>query len=683
MDNNNFIYTSNYIRNNIISDSKKTATQINKTNNYNNIEEDIYRQQYIMSKGLTGSSSQKQDIKRISKNDENKNIRISRININSRHRNLESKNILDTQIYYLNSDPINIISKSLQNSELEIIHLNHPFKINDNIVIQGVQTKNITLDNGITFLENNSYVKINHKNHNINFNTNNDMYIEINNFIGDSFNNTEFNNIPINIINGLKKIYSTISKLEIPSNDYYYINTGTTVAKNNITYSLSSIIIIFKDINGINLNLINSNYPININQIYGFQTISKITKNSYTIKLNTNNNISIYGCGGNSVWVSKIIDYIEGYPQNNYYKIALKKTFYNVFKIKLISTEFPNTEKVIKSIPENKKNNAFYWKLRQDGDELYSIELDPGNYSIELLKNKLKEKIELVKRDTLIIKNNNNSYLYDEYNKCNIIIEPNIDLFSIAFFQTIYIKNAIIFKDSSIYSDSSNRLIINHPYHRLEIGNIITIINAVSTNNIPESIINNSFTIEQIIDNDTYQVKLPKYIPLSNNITTNGGDKMGIIYPIKSQLYFDKLDTIGNLIGFRNVGQPNSITKLSFINSNTDLYEYDIINSSTSYLNNSINLSGDNYILMTSPIFKESYNTGLVDNIFAKLLLSGDPGSILFNQFVQLGDIFTIPISSLSEWEVSFYDSSDNLYNFGNVEHSYTLEIYEEINKLT
>jgi len=688
MNNNNFIYTANYLRNNIIPDSKKTATQINKTINYNNIEEDIYNQQYIMSRGLTGigSSSQEQDIRRKVNTSENNNsdqnssisLRISRINIDSRHRNLESKNILNSQIYYLNNNPIDIVK-----NKIIINHKNHPFQINENIILQGVKTQNITLDNGLTFIENSSFIRINHINHNLNFNTINTMNIEITNFIGNTFNNTQFELISTTSINGIHKIYATSSQYEIPSNDYYYINIYPIISQVNITYTLSSITIIFKDINGINLNLLNANYPLNNDQIYGFQTITEITTDSYTINLNINNNISIYGCGSISVWVALIIDYIEGYPQNNYYKIGLKKTFYNVSKIKLISTEFPNTEKIIKSIPENKKNNAFYWKLRNDGDEVFSIELDPGNYSIDLLKTKLKQKIESIKRNTMVITNNNISYSYYENNICNIVIEPEIDFFSIEFFSRIFIPNAIHYKDSSLFDDSISRLIINNPNNRLDIGCKITINNATSTDGIPVDVLNNTFTIEKIIDENTYQVKLPKYTKLTTNIVTNGGSTMSITYPTRSQLLFDKSDTIGDLIGFHNVGQYTSITNFSFINANTDLYISEVLNYSNKYLNNSFNLSGDNYILMTSPIFKESYNTGLVDNIFAKLLLTSNPGSILYNQFIQLGETFPIPIPSFSEWEVSFYDTLNNLYNFGNLEHSYTLEIYEEINKLT
>ena len=99
---NNLIYTTNYLRNNIIPDSKKTATQINK-NIDNNTQDETYNNKFIMNRGLTDKSSNKQlDIKRqnIDTKDLSSSFRISRINIDSRHRNLESKNILDTQIYF-------------------------------------------------------------------------------------------------------------------------------------------------------------------------------------------------------------------------------------------------------------------------------------------------------------------------------------------------------------------------------------------------------------------------------------------------------------------------------------------------------------------------------------------------------------------------------------------------------
>ena len=675
------ILTQNYVRNSINDNYKLSHNKtVSDSTNY-------IPAKNIMSRTLEGGSKIEKDINMVRLNDvkeTNKYTRISRINIDSRHRNKESKNILDSKIQYLGNNPIDLVSNTVNDTDIVIHHDGHTFSINDNIIIQGVKSKTITLDNAITFTAGSSYAKINHINHGINFDTINTMNIEIANFIGNLNNDTDYNNIPINQINGLQKIYAISTSSEIPNNNYYYIYMGSIIAGITDTYNLSSLVITFKDINGINLNLLNANYPISIDQLNGYHTIYYVEPNLYKIKLNLNNNISVYSCGGNSIWIGSILDFIEGYINNNFYKISLKKTFYNVSKIKLISTEFPNTEKVIKAIPSNKQNNMFYWKLQSDGDELYSITLPSGNYSINLLQTSMQTLIEAVKRNTLTIINQNiTTYSYYEYNKCSITLEPRTDTFSIQFLTTIFIPQAITFKAPSYYNDNTARLIINHPNHRLVVNIIITIINATNTDGIPQDVINNSFSIERVIDENTYEVKLPKYNTTSSDLSvTNGGNSMGITFPVKSQLLFNLLDTVGNLIGFRNVGEPNSITNFNYISSNTDLYQYDSIDSTNTYINNSINLSGDNYILMTSPIFKEVYNSGLIDNIFSKLLLAGEPSSILYNQFIQLGEIFTIPIASFSEWEVSFYDADGDLYNFGNLEHSYTLEIYEELDKL-
>jgi len=264
---------------------------------------------------------------------------------------------------------------------------------------------------------------------------------------------------------------------------------------------------------------------------------------------------------------------------------------------------------------------------------------------------------------------------------CDIIIIPENDLFSIEFFTNIYVPYGLVYKSGKYFTDNIDRLIINHPNHRLYIDSVITISGALATNSIHQDAINKSFIIEKIIDENTYQVKLYIYNKQQNvdNKITNGGEGLSIRFPVKSQLLFNYPNTIGNLIGFRNVGNSESITNFNYINNNLNPYIYDKIDTTINYPNNSINLSGNNYILMTSSIFKESYNTGPVENIFAKLLLSGDPGTILYNQFIQIGENIPILILTFSEWEVSFYNSNGDLYDFGNFEHSYTLEIYEEI----
>ena len=612
--------------------------------------------------------------------DKDKEIKISRINIDSRHKNTESKNILEGDVHYLDINPLTIMESNDMETEVIIKHIGHSFKINDNIILQGIKSNVISINNGITFIGNSTFARINHKNHNLNFLSINKMSVTISNFIGNSNGNTTFNNIPTNIINTIHEIYAIKDPKEIVSNDYYYIDMVNVISNFSSTYNLSSIKITFNDINGIHLNLLNANYPIDNNQISGYHTIINVDDNTYTISLNVNNNITIENVGGDKIWVAKVNGFIQGYLSNNNYKISLKKAFRNIKEIRLISTEFPNTEQVIKSSGV-KQNNKFYWKHENDGDTVYSIDLESGNYSISLLQKSMETKINMLKRDPLrIINLNTTKYSFYEYNQCSINIEPRTNLFEIQFFTTIFIANGLSFRSGTNYQDKLSRLIVSHPNHRLIEGNTIQIINAISTNSIPQEVLNNNFTIEKVINDDSYQIKLPIYnISSSNTDITNGGSSMAIKFPIRSQLLFDKSDTVGSLIGFRNVGKENAVTNYGYLNSNMLLYMNDHLSSGRT-INNTINLSGDNYIIMSSPIFNDSFNSGDIDHIFAKILLTDEPGSVIYNEFIQMGQFFNPPLSELSEWHAIFYDANGELFDFGNLTHSYTIEIYEIIN---
>ena len=79
----------------------------------------------------------------------------------------------------------------------------------------------------------------------------------------------------------------------------------------------------------------------------------------------------------------------------------------------------------------------------------------------------------------------------------------------------------------------------------------------------------------------------------------------------------------------------------------------------------------------------ESLSTNNVSGVFAKLLLSDSPGSILFNQYIQLAEFLNKPIKTLNELEFKFYSPSGSLYEFNGIDHSFTLEIYEESTEIS
>ena len=74
------------------------------------------------------------------------------------------------------------------------------------------------------------------------------------------------------------------------------------------------------------------------------------------------------------------------------------------------------------------------------------------------------------------------------------------------------------------------------------------------------------------------------------------------------------------------------------------------------------------------------YTSG-IQSSFAKILLSGNPGDILFNTFVPFnGDVYSksFPINTLNNINVSFYYPDGVLVDFKNINHSFTLQIVEE-----
>ena len=622
--------------------------------------------------------------------------KITRINFDSSNRNINPKNILTGDLIYLNSNPLSFIENS---NKLNIkTPTNHNLKENDRIILQNVVYKTINLKGGFELIKDSNYIKIHHSNHGIKNNeTKNNFLIEISGIIGNFNNNTFLQNIPLALINKTHKLQLFNDDDENGSNDYYYIQIQE-IARSVYIDTTSNIKIIFKSIAGIPLNEINANYPININQINGYLTVSSIISNKeFVIGLSKSALITINNVGGNKIYYSKIKSFIPAYIKPNDYRINLNKTLENITKIKLISTEFPNTEKVIKIYPENTINNKLYFQVLEEGNYIYKISIIPGNYTSEGLAETIKQQIEKVKRinysDNLIIKEPNNVLLEkSEYFSSIVAINQFTDIFSLSLYSVVTIMKGIKVITSG-YTDSRKRIIINHINHGLSVGSSVTLANCISTSLVSSIVLNIEHVIESIQDVNNYIIKLPLHNESSTTDDTGGGSAINILIPITFRLLFNYPDTIGNILGFSNVREENSITPFFFIVYNNIAYEYDYFkdsvgneiffdSSTQSVLNNVIQLSGYNYILMTCNIFNNNESlttTSNIDNIFAKLLLSNSPGSILFNQFIQLADVLKNPIKTLNELEFKFFSPNGELYDFSGLNHSFTLEFYEQI----
>jgi hypothetical protein len=630
-------------------------------------------------------------------------FKVSLINIDSMFRNKSPKNIYTSSINYLPKDPLIFTQDS---TIIEINYPDHGYIENNKIIIQNVEAKSYVLSAGIYLFQNYSYcfININHD-----FTTNyvnllNKLQVEISILNSEILNNKNFyGNIPLNSLIGIFDINlpSIVNQTnEIPQVILTILN-ATTVESLDSSYILIQLPfsyfsyanqyieikdffkISFNDLFGLPINSINADYPINYQKLQGFhEVLSVLNKDTFTIKtgyISLKNGIG----GGNKIQIMKILNTEEGFPDANNYTIILKKNFNNVVRIELVSTEFPFIDYLIKSSGLN-KNNKIYWKHLDDGNHVYSTEIPEGNYDGINLITLLTSNMNAISRITSTAE----EIIYNDF-----LIDYNSFTQEITFtaFKTENIQNSLKVDIITINSIKYFRLTINHPNNLVEMNDLVKISNATAIGIISASNINKSHTVFEINkNNNSYSILLGSIGQLSINstygttLTDKGGGGTKIKTKARVSLLFNYKDTIGNIIGFKNVGQPNAITPYKSKISNFDSYLNNTkLNTVGNLVETSLllNFTGiNNYYLIYLNNFELVNNNSNQLPAFAKILLSGSPGDILYNTFINYPLEFDFPISSLNELKIKISYGDGSLPDFRNIDHSFTLKIIELVN---
>lgn len=272
---------------------------------------------------------------------------------------------------------------------------------------------------------------------------------------------------------GQKVILININGIIDPDN--YLIDTGIYI-DNDFIYKENNYFIDILTYNGIHIKYINASYPISNDVQQGYHIITESSLDYIKIKLKVMTQLIITQTINinNDVLIGNIVKSITGYPGPEFYKIKFK-SYYNIKKIKLVSTEIPNTEMLIKS-NTTYKNNSLYFQILEDGDYIYNINISAGNYDTTSLATEIYNKI-------AAINHNFGSYLTSTlYNsKCIpiITINPSNNLFTMQIMGNIILSSNIVIYNG-LYTDTYIRLNITHPYHNLIIGDKITISGAVN-----------------------------------------------------------------------------------------------------------------------------------------------------------------------------------------------------------
>lgn len=167
------------------------------------------------------------------------------------------------------------------------------------------------------------------------------------------------------------------------------------------------------------------------------------------------------------------------FPRVNQFKTFLGKTYKNVKSIKLMTTEFPNTEGVIKT----NINNKVYWRNEEDIDlglPIYDITIRPGSYTATSLTNELVNKFGLVKRRNGV----------GQFHYFDVKIDLDTDIVT---FRSFIIKD--LTNNPLNTSEGTGVITITSPNHGFANGELVEIIGVKRTAGIPAATLNGSFNI--------------------------------------------------------------------------------------------------------------------------------------------------------------------------------------------
>lgn len=256
------------------------------------------------------------------------------------------------------------------------------------------------------------------------------------------------------------------------------------------------------------------------------------------------------------------------YPNANSFKISLGRQFRNVKRVVLLSTEFPNTDQIIREDPReaafernrillrcgevlNDANNHLYWINDEDAVVLnpsnpsenpydcifYTADLDPGNYKAvacecdeATLGEAIEEKV-----------NNINRFQSGTPHQFIVDIDPQTNI--VRFLSVESVGLAI---DPITTAVGTNIVSVSQPGHSFNVGDNVTITGSTGVGGITATTLNQEHII-QSTTTDTYTIRVTQ---IANATTSGGGANVfsGQNKPMK--LLFSNIDSIGRILGF-------------------------------------------------------------------------------------------------------------------------------------
>ena len=331
--------------------------------------------------------------------------------------------------------------------------------------------------------------------------------------------------------------------------------------------TISDVTITYQHYGGLPIKYINAQYPIGFTCNTGYQYITDISPNNYIVISTNRVGFLSKQFGGKNIYIGLIDTIIHGYAQPNHYIIDLQYDYTNIVMIKMINSIFPVSQKIFMTgLTGGQKNTKFYWQNRSDGDFIYSIDIDAGNYTPQEFKRVFESAVKQKQRynnttlttqlnyitvdiDEMTDKVTFSNYNYYEPGNTPVYLKqvtfggqyysllPEFAVMRPVFPDVDIMDNYYVFPSGSYYINFPNYNLntllngivinINHPNHGLTVGTKITIIDSLDYGLIPARYLNATHIITRVEQN-TYDIivyyinsTIMKYKVLPSQLTSS------------------------------------------------------------------------------------------------------------------------------------------------------------------
>ncbi len=431
------------------------------------------------------------------------------------------------------------------------------------------------------------------------------------------------------------------------------------------------------------------------------------------------------------------------YPFSNNYKIFLNRQFRNIKSVRLRSTEIINSESLIRDTPVSRTNNKIYWMDRDD-DRIYVVTIPAGNYTpsdiqdaIETVTGVIQDKDGFFHNFSVFIDTVANQVTFTLVKRTQLsnpfstvagtsIITVNHNNHGFATGQMIFISNANLYGvlenvlnsrhiinvlDSDHYTINLNidggipfttvtpkggkevyigigaefSLLWSYPD---SVGSILGFepVDTPFGNIISNTQIKQDYSIQKIVHLDSIYSIIVLLYPLDG--TLNASDYVYIHDVVGTDNDILINDPGGYIIS--NVTDIDAANAGLSDDEHARSFKFPIPVTvgttrgglQTRTLTRPVKLSGENYMFICCKELESAVSSGKVKDIFAKVQLDAPPGAILFNTFHSSGKEYASPLPELSELTFTFKTQDDHLFDFIGSDHSFTLEITEQIHEM-